>query len=294
MNQNDCEACLPGSNNWVISGAHTVSGKPLLSNDMHLPHRVPGVWYEVQLHSGDFNVEGFSLPGVPFITVGHNQRIAWGFTNLNPDVQDLFVENFNAAGEYQTPTGWQKPEIDHQVIHVKGKPDVAFDVTVTRHGPIITPLLHGETRQIALGWLVYDPHAISVPLFELDSAQNWDEFRKALSVFATPSQNVVYADIDGNIGYQPMGFVPIRPSTPQAKARSPGAPAAGDGTVPVNGADGKHDWTGYLPFESCPAFTIRLRGLSPRPTPRSRPRAIRINWPRSGSRRIAQSASTKC
>jgi penicillin G amidase len=234
LNQNDCEACLPGSNNWVISGAHTVSGKPLLSNDMHLPHRVPGVWYEVHLHSGDFNVEGFSLPGVPFITVGHNQRIAWGFTNLNPDVQDLFIENFNAAGEYQTPTGWQKPEFDHQVIHVKGKPDVAFDVTVTRHGPIITPLLHGETRQIALGWLVYDPHAISVPLFDLDSAQNWDEFRKALSVFATPSQNVVYADIDGNIGYQPMGFVPIRPSTPAStKAALAGGPdAAGDGTLP--------------------------------------------------------------
>jgi penicillin amidase len=98
MNDDACEACLPGSNNWVVSGAHTVSGKPLLSNDMHLPHRVPGVWYEVQLHSGDFNIEGFSLPGLPFISVGHNQRIAWGFTNLNPDVQDLFIENFNAAG----------------------------------------------------------------------------------------------------------------------------------------------------------------------------------------------------
>ncbi len=146
INDDACEACLPGSNNWVISGAHTVSGKPLLSNDMHLPHSVPGVWYEVQLHSGDFNVEGFSLPGLPFISVGHNQRIAWGFTNLNPDVQDLFIENFNAAGEYQTPTGWQKPEIDHQVIHVKGKPDVAFDVTVTRHGPIIT---HAAARRNA-------------------------------------------------------------------------------------------------------------------------------------------------
>jgi penicillin amidase len=238
--KDDCEACLPGSNNWVVSGAHTVSGMPLLSNDMHLGHREPGTWYEVQLHSGDFNVEGFSLPGLPFISVGHNQRIAWGFTNLNPDVQDLFIENFNAAGEYQTPTGWQKPEIDHQVIHVKGKPDVVFDVTVTRHGPIITHMLPGETRQIALGWLVYDPNAISVPLFDLDSAQNWEQFRKALSVFATPSQNVVYADIDGNIGYQPMGYVPIR--------------ASGDGTVPVDGSDGKHDWTGYLPFDKLPSL----------------------------------------
>lgn len=267
-NNNACEACLPGSNNWVISGAHTVSGKPLLSNDMHLPHRVPGVWYEVQLHSGDFNVEGFSLPGLPFISVGHNQRIAWGFTNLNPDVQDLFVENFNAAGEYQTPTGWQKPEIDHQIIHVKGKPDEAFDVVVTRHGPIITRLFHGETRQIALGWLVYDPHAISVPLFDLNSAQNWEQFRKALSVFATPSQNVVYADIDGNIGYQPMGFVPIRP--------------AGDGTVPVNGADGKHDWTGYVPFDKLPSLYNPPSGIiataNSKITPAGYPYQLATQW----------------
>jgi penicillin amidase len=266
--QDSCEACLPGSNNWVLSGAHTVSGKPLLSNDMHLPHRVPGVWYEVQLHSGDFNVEGFSLPGLPFISVGHNQRIAWGFTNLNPDVQDLFIETFNAAGEYQTPTGWQKPEIDHQVIHVKGKPDETIDVVVTRHGPIITRLLHGETRQIALGWLVYDPHAISVPLFDLDSAQNWDEFRKALSVFATPSQNVVYADIDGNIGYQPMGFVPIR--------------ASGDGTVPVNGADGKHDWTGYLPFDKLPSLYNPPSGIiataNSKITPAGYPYQLATQW----------------
>ncbi|MGC2698005.1 MAG: penicillin acylase family protein [Candidatus Angelobacter sp.] len=262
------EAFLPGSNNWVVSGAHTVSGKPLLSNDMHLPHRVPSVWYELQLHSGDFNIEGFSLPGLPFISVGHNQRIAWGFTNLNPDVQDLFIENFNPAGEYQTPTGWQKPEIDHQVIHVKGKPDVAFDVVVTRHGPIITSLFLGETRQIALGWLVYDPKAITVPLFDLDAAQNWQQFRKALSLFATPSQNVVYADIDGNIGYQPMGFVPIR--------------AAGDGTVPVSGADGKHDWTGYIPFDKLPSLYNPLSGIiataNSKITPDGYPYQLATQW----------------
>ncbi|MBZ5532530.1 MAG: penicillin acylase family protein [Acidobacteriia bacterium] len=264
----ECEACVPGSNNWVVSGAHTVSGKPLLSNDMHLPHRVPGVWYELQLHSGDFNMEGFSLPGLPFISVGHNQRIAWGFTNLNPDVQDLFIENFNAAGEYQTPTGWQKPEIDHQIIHVKGQPDVGFDVVVTRHGPIITSLLRGETRQIALGWLIYDSQAINVPLFDLDSAQNWEQFRKALSVFATPSQNVVYADVDGNIGYQPMGFVPLR--------------AAGDGTVPVNGADGKHDWIGYLPFDKLPNLYNPPSGIiataNSKITPEGYPFQLATQW----------------
>jgi penicillin amidase len=263
-----CEACLPGSNNWVVSGAHTVSGKPLLSNDMHLPHRVPGVWYEVQLHSGDFNVEGFSLPGLPFISVGHNQRIAWGFTNLNPDVQDLFIENFNAAGEYQTPNGWQKPEIDHQTIHVNGQPDVAFDVLVTRHGPIITSLFPGEKRPIALGWLLYDPRAITVPLFDLDAAQSWEQFRKALSQFATPSQNVVYADIDGNIGYQPMGFVPIR--------------ASGDGTVPVFGGDGKHDWTGYIPFDQLPSLYNPPSGIiataNAKITPAGYPYLLATQW----------------
>lgn len=236
----ECEACLPGSNNWVVSGAHTVSGKPLLSNDMHLGHQLPGVWYEVQLHSGDFNVAGVSLPGVPFVVVGHNQRIAWGFTNLNPDVQDLFVEEFNSAGEYQSPTGWRKPEIDHQIIHVKGQPDVSVDVTVTRHGPIITDLLPGESRKIALQWVIYDDQNIGIPLYDLNTAQNWEQFRHAFSQYATPSQNVVYADVDGHIGYQPMGRIPIR--------------ASGDGTLPVSGADGKHDWTGYIPFDELPSL----------------------------------------
>src|SRR5262249_23431182 len=234
-----CESCVPGSNNWVVSGAHTTTGKPLLSNDMHLPHRLPAVWYELQLHSGGFDVEGFSLPGMPLVVVGHNQRIAWGFTNLNPDVQDLFVENFNPAGEYATPSGWQKPETYHEVIHVKDDPDSTVDVVVTRHGPIISDLFPGETRKMALGWLIYDTRSVGIPLFELDSAQNWEQFRKALSVFATPSQNVVYGDVEGNIGYQAMGFAPLR--------------ASGDGTVPVSGADGKHDWTGYLPFDQMPS-----------------------------------------
>ncbi|HET9183566.1 MAG TPA: penicillin acylase family protein [Candidatus Angelobacter sp.] len=263
-----CEACLPGSNDWVVSGAHTVSGKPLLSNDMHLPHRVPGVWYEAHLESGNFNVEGFTLPGVPFVIVGHNQRIAWGFTNLNPDVQDLFVENFNSQGEYQTPTGWQQPERVHEVIHVKGKSDVHFDVVITRHGPIISSLFPGETRHIALQWVLYDTRQISIPLFDLDSAQNWDQFRKALSSFATPSQNVVYGDVDGNIGYQPMGFVPTR--------------ASGDGTVPVSGADGKHDWTGYLPFDKLPDVYNPPNGIiataNSKITPKGYPYLLATQW----------------
>ncbi len=264
----DCGSCAPGSNNWVLSGAHTVTGKPLLSNDMHLGHRLPAVWYEAHLHSGDFNVEGFSLPGLPMIVVGHNQRIAWGFTNLNPDVQDLFVENFNAAGQYQAPSGWQKPETYHEVIHVKGQPDAAVDVVVTRHGPIVSDLFPGETRKIALQWVIYDSRSITIPLFALDSAQNWEQFRKALSVFATPSQNVVYGDVDGNIGYQPMGFVPLRLS--------------GDGTVPVSGADGLHDWTGYLPFDKLPGLYNPPSGIiataNGRITPQGYPYLLATQW----------------
>jgi penicillin amidase len=264
----DCGSCVPGSNNWVVSGAHTTTGKPLLSNDMHLGHRLPGVWYEVHLHSGDFNIEGFSLPGLPMVVVGHNQRIAWGFTNLNPDVQDLFVENFNSAGEYQTPSGWQKPEIDHQVIHVKDRPDVNLDVVVTRHGPVVSDLFPGETRRIALQWLIYDTRSIGIPLFDLDSAQNWQQFRKALSAFATPSQNVVYGDVDGNIGYQPMGFVPVR--------------ASGNGTVPVDGADGKHDWTGYLDFDKLPSLYNPPSGIiataNAKITPDGYPYMLSTQW----------------
>ncbi|HEV2991061.1 MAG TPA: penicillin acylase family protein, partial [Candidatus Angelobacter sp.] len=264
----DCEACLPGSNNWVVSGAHTVTGKPLLSNDMHLGHQLPGVWYEVQLHSGDFNVAGVSLPGLPFVVVGHNQRIAWGFTNLNPDVQDLFIEEFNSAGEYQTPTGWQKPEIDHQIIHVKGQPDVALDVVVTRHGPIVTGLLPGESRKIALQWVIYDEQNIGIPLYDLNTAQNWEQFRYAFSQYATPSQNVVYGDVDGHIGYQPMGRIPVR--------------ASGDGTVPVSGADGKHDWIGYVPFDELPSLYDPPSGViataNSRITPDKYPRLLATQW----------------
>ncbi len=266
--QNACEGCVPGSNNWVVSGEHTVSGKPLLSNDMHLPHQVPGTWYEIHLHSGDFNVEGFSLPGLPFVTVGHNQRIAWGYTNLNPDVQDLMIENFNSSGEYETPQGFKKSKVVHEIIHVKDSAEESLDVVITRHGPIITDLLPGETRKIALQWLIYDTHAISIPLFDLNSAQNWEQFRHALSTFATPSQNVVYADVDGHIGYQSMGFVPIRTS--------------GDGTLPVSGADGKHDWTGYLPFDKLPSVYDPPSGIiataNSRITPEGYPYLLASQW----------------
>ena len=214
--RSDSERMVIGSNNWVVSGAHTVSGKPLLSNDMHLGHQMPNLWYEAHLRCGNFDAAGVTLPGLPYVIVGHNQRIAWGFTNIGPTVEDLYIETFNPDGQYLTPEGWKAPEHRREVIHVKGKPDVTVDVAVTRHGPVITELIPGETRKLALRWTLYD--GTHDPFFEVDSAQNWEQFRSAFSAFDAPGQNVVYADVDGNIGYQATGKIPIR--------------ASGDGSLP--------------------------------------------------------------
>ena len=231
-------AFRPGSNNWVVSGQHTVSEKPLLSNDMHLGLSMPNLWFAAHLKttSGNFDVVGVTLPGVPFVIVGHNQRIGWGFTNVGPTVEDDFIEEFNAQGQYRTPAGWLEPQRRQETIHVKGKPDVTFDVLTTRHGPIITDIIPGETRQIALRWTLQD--GMGQVFFDVDSAQNWDEFRKAFSNFVAPGQNVMYADVDGHIGYQATGRVPIR--------------AAGDGSLPVSGSDDAHEWTGWIPFDEMP------------------------------------------
>jgi penicillin amidase len=227
-----------GSNNWVVSGQHTVSGKPLLSNDMHLDHQMPNLWFAAHLKTttGSFDAAGVTLPGVPFVIVGHNQRIGWGFTNVGPTVEDEFIEEFNAQGQYKTPAGWVEAEHRPETIHVKGKPDVTFDVVTTRHGPIITELLPGETRKIALRWTLQDGEGLV--FLNVDTAQNWDEFRKAFSAFVAPGQNVMYADVDGHIGYQATGRVPIR--------------AAGDGSLPVTGSDNAHEWKGWIPFEEMP------------------------------------------
>ena len=255
-----------GSNNWVLSGSHTVSGKPLLSNDMHLGHQMPNLWYEVHLHSADFDVAGVSLPGHPFVIVGHNRRIAWGFTNVGPTVQDAYIETFNDTHQYLTPDGWKDPEIRHEMIHVKGRPDAAIDVQITRHGPIVSELYRGESRPIALQWTLYE--GPRDPFFRLDAAENWQEFRQALAEFEAPSQNAVFADIDGNIGYQATGKIPIR--------------ATGDGSLPVNGNDNAHEWTGYIPFEKLPSIYNPPSGIiataNGRISPEKYPYSISAEW----------------
>jgi penicillin G amidase len=260
------EQPVNGSNDWVVSGAHTVTGKPLLSNDMHLGHQMPNLWYEAHLRSGAIDVAGVTLPGMPYVIVGHNQRIAWGFTNVGPTVTDVYIENVNARGEYLTPTGWVQPEHRLEVIPVKGKPDVTVDVRVTRHGPIITELVPEETRNLALRWTLYD--GLRIPFLDVNAAQNWDEFKKAFSLLDAPAQNVVYADVDGNIGYHATGKVPIR--------------AAGDGSLPVGGADNAHEWTSYIPFDKLPNIYNPPSGIiataNGRIAPDDYPNSISMEW----------------
>lgn len=260
------EIPVNGSNDWVVSGAHTVTGKPLLSNDMHLGHQMPNLWYVAHLRSGSLDVGGITLPGLPYVLVGHNQRIAWGFTNVGPTVTDVYIENFNTQGAYQTPTGWVQPEQRSEIIHVKGQPDLTVDVKITRHGPIITDLVPGETRPLALRWTLYD--GLHIPFYEVDAAQNWEEFKKAFSQLDAPGQNVVYADVDGNIGYHATGKVPVR--------------AAGDGSLPVSGADNAHEWTSYIPFDKLPNIYNPPSGIiataNGRITPDKYPNSISMEW----------------
>lgn len=262
------QATLPGSNNWVVSGAHTVTGKPLLSNDMHLPVQMPNLWYEAHLKSGDLDVAGFTLPGSPYVIVGHNQRIAWGFTNLGANVQDLFIETFNDKGEYKTPQGWRKPSTILEVVKVRGGKDVKLTIPVTRHGPIVSDLVPGEKRKLALGWTIYDVKGVPVSFGALNAAQSWKQFREALSHFPGPGQNVVYADVDGHIGYQATGFIPLRKS--------------GDGSVPVPGDSDEHEWTGYISFDELPRVFDPASGIiataNGRTAPNGYPHVISTHW----------------
>ena len=255
-----------GSNDWVVSGAHTVSGRPLLSNDMHLGHQMPNLWYAAHLRCGDFDVAGVTLPGYPYVIVGHNRRVAWGFTNVGPTVEDVFVETFNDAGQYLTPAGWKPADRRHEIIRVKGKPDVVLDVLLTRHGPVVTDLVPGETRKLALRWTLYD--GIRSPFFAVDSSRNWEEFQRAFSEFDAPGQNVVFADVDGNIGYHATGKIPIR--------------ASGDGSLPENGSDDAHEWIGYIPFDKLPSVYNPPSGIiataNSRITPNEYHYSISTEW----------------
>jgi len=238
--EGDEDATALGSNNWVVSGAHTESGKPLLASDPHLGHSVPSVWYMIHLKGPGLNVSGVSLPGMPAVIIGHNQRIAWGMTNTGPDVQDLYAETFNPAApnKYLHDGAWLDAEVRNEIIKVRGGPDYLLTVKLTRHGPIVSK---DCGRELALRWTALEPHALS-SLFngasKMGMAQNWEQFITALRDYTGPMQNFVYADLDGNIGYYAAAWVPVRKQ--------------GTGAVPAPGSIDDYDWIGYIPFEALP------------------------------------------
>ncbi|HEX8144239.1 MAG TPA: penicillin acylase family protein [Pyrinomonadaceae bacterium] len=232
------------SNNWVVSGKRTASGKPLLANDPHLPASAPSIWYMMNLSAPGVRVAGVTAVGLPGIVIGHNASIAWGFTNVGPDISDLYMEKFDREHptRYMTPAGWREALVRREEIKVrKGfigteTESVALDVTVTRHGPIV---FEKDSVRYALRWTALDPKLQNIAGFHaLNRARNWKEFREALSSYTGPMQNMVYADTEGHIGYYAPGRVPIRRS--------------GDGSTPYDGSTDAGEWTGYIPFDQLP------------------------------------------
>lgn len=235
---------LAASNNWVVSGKRTVSGKPLLSNDPHLRPTAPSIWHMVHLSAPGYRVAGVTAAGLPGVAIGHNENIAWGFTNVGPDVQDVYLEKFDPSNpnRYQTESGWQDAVVRHEEIKVrKGLASAEFDVvkhdvTVTRHGPII---FEGDGKRYALRWTAFEiaktKHEIN---YGLNRARDWNEFKTALLSFTAPTQNAVYADVNGHIGYHAAGIVPIRRS--------------GDGSLPYDGSTNAGDWVDYIPIPKLP------------------------------------------
>jgi len=242
---------LAASNNWVISGKLTADGKPILANDPHLRPSSPGIWYMTHLTTPTMRVSGVTVPGIPGIILGHNEHIAWGATNVGPDVQDLYIETFNEKGESKTPTGWKAAEVRKESIAFRPSAfspvteTVSLDVHTTRNGPVI---LEEAGKRYALKWTALDPRNIDFETFyELNRAKNWNGFKSALTKYGGAAQNFVYADVKGNIGWYAASKIPIR--------------RVGDGELPYDGSTSDGDWIGMIPFEELPNLYNPASGL---------------------------------
>ncbi len=244
-----------GSNSWVIGGERTTTGKPILASDPHVFIGMPSVWYEVHLVAPGVDVVGVVTPGAPVIQIGHNRRIAWGATNLTADMQDLFIEKVNPDNPRQVwfVDHWEDMRIEKLSIPVKGQAPVEKEALYTRHGPVVTPLFPGLKDTLAVQWLWPLSAGATHQDFEgfrlLHQAANWEEFRAALRNF-TIGTNMMYADVEGNIGWQVTGRIPIR--------------AKGDDRFPVPGWTGEYEWTGFIPFEELPSYYLPADGTAPR------------------------------
>ncbi|MFA7268089.1 MAG: penicillin acylase family protein [Sterolibacterium sp.] len=239
-----------GSNNWVVAGSRSSSGKPLLANDPHLDLTAPAVWYFAHLDSPASHMIGATFPGVPMIVLGRNERIAWGFTNTGSDVQDLYIERLDPgdAALYDTPEGKQRFVTINERIRVKGQPDVLLAVRISRHGPIISDAFAGAAKvmpkgyALAFAWTALrDDDLTAQALTRLNRAHDWNSFLAASRDFHAPQQNIVYADIDGNIGYIAPGRIPMHRADNDLH-----------GLAPAPGWLAKYDWQDFIPFEELP------------------------------------------
>ena len=231
-----------GSNNWVVSGEKTKSGKPILADDPHLSLSTPSIWYQMHLKGPDTNVSGVIFAGIPGIILGHNEEIAWGVTNTGPDVQDLYIEKRNPTNKNQFLYNekWEDAEVIKEPIKVKDQKTIDYNVIVTRHGPIISEFAadSGKDTVLSLQWTALQPSNELEAILKMNRAKNWDEFETALENFQTPAQNFVFASNDGTIAYKANGKIPIRKK--------------GDGLLPVPGWTDEYEWTGYIPFNELP------------------------------------------
>lgn len=251
----DVAAVVPnpfnGSNDWVVSGSKTASGKPYLANDPHLGLATPSIWYETNLKAPKVNVSGVIFAGVPGIIIGHNQSIAWGVTNVGPDVQDLYIEKRNPANpnEFLYDGKWYKAKIIHEKIHVKGGKTLPLKVTVTRHGPVVSDYAHDNHSDtvLAMKWTALQPTTELEAVLKFMKAQNWQQFKQALTYFQAPAQNFVFASKDGTIAYRANGLIPIRKH--------------GDSLLPEPGWTDKYDWQGYIPWNQLPTIVNPKEGF---------------------------------
>ncbi|WP_172632220.1 penicillin acylase family protein [Dictyobacter arantiisoli] len=239
-----------GSNAWVIGGSYSSTGQPLLANDPHLPIQLPSLWYENHLVGGDYQVTGASIPGAPGVIIGHTEHIAWGITNGKTDVQDLYIEKFDADDPtcYEFCGEWRQVMTVREEIIVQGQDDPFIEeVRETLHGPIVSSLISGSQQQgekadqvLSLQWTSLEPSQICSAVLALNRAQGWESFTEAIAMWTSPVQNFIYADIDGHIGYRLGGTIPIR--------------KLGDGRLPVPGWTGEYEWTGSIPPAELPAM----------------------------------------
>lgn len=241
-----------GSNNWVVSGEKTASGKPLVADDPHLGLSTPSIWYQMHLQSPEQNVEGVIFAGIPGIILGNNEQIAWGVTNVGPDVQDLYIEvpHPTEKGKYRYDEQWEQAEIRDETIKVKNGEDIPFEVIVTRHGPIISDIIYSEQKpkaQLSMQWTALEPTTELEAIMEMNKATNWESFETALEKFHAPAQNFVFASTDGTIAYKANGRIPIRKQ--------------GDAQLAVPGDSSDYGWTGYIPYDELPRVVNPKEGF---------------------------------